>query len=89
MNSAARTGSRSSCAAMISGCGSPPREARSLQANRDVRPVPPPDQFLHSRKSATYVPLRAHSHYSFLDSTLSPARHRESGQAARHVQPWR
>ena len=26
------------------------------------------------RELASYVPLRAHSHYSFLDSTLSPAR---------------
>jgi DNA-directed DNA polymerase III PolC len=42
-------------------------------------PAPPPPStsgrrvFLPRRAPSTYVPLRAHSHYSFLDSTLSPA----------------
>jgi len=41
-------------------------------------PPPPPSAssrgvFLQRRESSAYVPLRAHSHYSFLDSTLSPA----------------
>jgi DNA-directed DNA polymerase III PolC len=41
-------------------------------------PAPPPSAsrrgiFLQQRETLAYVPLRAHSHYSFLDSTLSPA----------------
>jgi DNA polymerase III alpha subunit/nucleotidyltransferase/DNA polymerase involved in DNA repair len=38
-------------------------------------PLPPPwraGDLLTRRKPPAYVPLRAHSHYSFLDSTLSP-----------------
>ena len=48
-----------------------PREPLAAQESVAVAPV------RYHRKPdvprATYVPLRAHSHYSFLDSTLSPA----------------
>ena len=36
-------------------------------------------------RRATYVPLRCHSHYSFLDSTLSPAVDCATGKATRVV----
>ena len=42
--------------------------ARLPAPSRCGRGLPP------KRELATYVPLRVHSHYSFLDSTLSPAR---------------
>jgi DNA polymerase-3 subunit alpha len=42
-----------------------------------VKPEPAPGDRIHivvsRREVKTYVPLRGHSHYSFLDSTLSPA----------------
>ena len=47
----------------------PPTDALVAEPNHS--PVRPP--ILRAKPGiATYVPLRAHSHYSFLDSTLSP-----------------
>jgi nucleotidyltransferase/DNA polymerase involved in DNA repair len=43
---------------------------------RDERPlvIPQPRKSVSRRKSsAAYIPLRCHSHYSFMDSTLSPS----------------
>jgi DNA polymerase-4 len=37
-------------------------------------PCPPAPRAIIRKAAAPYVPLRVHSHYSFLDSTLSPAR---------------
>ena len=47
-----------------------PREPLAVEA----KPVRPPAPRLQAKAPlvASYVPLRAHSHYSFLDSTLSP-----------------
>src|SRR5580658_5427508 len=50
----------------------PPADAMAM-----TPALPPPASrrgiFLRRRETSAYVPLRAHSHYSFLDSTLSPA----------------
>lgn len=48
---------------------SPPTEAIATNSDHlaSRRPI-----FRTKREVVTYVPLRAHSHYSFLDSTLSP-----------------
>ena len=45
-----------------------PREPLAIEATSPVRLI----ASRRTVKAATYVPLRAHSHYSFLDSALSP-----------------
>ena len=72
MDSAKHAGTPSFCAPMIFVCGR--RRVRGV-AGEPARIV---QQVNYRRKAppahvGTYVPLRAHSHYSFLDSTLSPA----------------
>jgi DNA-directed DNA polymerase III PolC len=49
-----------------------PREALAGEPARPVRPVNY-RRLAQASPAGCYVPLRAHSHYSFLDSTLSPA----------------
>ena len=49
-----------------------PREALASEPTRPVRPVNYRRRFTPSRITH-HVPLRTHSHYSFLDSTLSPS----------------
>jgi error-prone DNA polymerase len=49
-------------------------EGRRLnEETRPARPRAAVSSFILHPSSLVYVPLRAHSHYSFLDSTLSPA----------------
>jgi DNA-directed DNA polymerase III PolC len=54
---------------------SPLRSATAVQNLAARRTVQEPNARTRSRRSLVdnYIPLRAHSHYSFLDSTLSPA----------------
>jgi DNA-directed DNA polymerase III PolC len=49
-----------------------PREALASEPTRPLQPVNYRRRFTPSRITH-HVPLRTHSHYSFLDSTLSPA----------------
>ena len=51
-------------------------KAEGGRRNEEARPTRPRaavSSFILHPSSLVYVPLRAHSHYSFLDSTLSPA----------------
>src|SRR5205085_12267387 len=48
---------------------------RELLAEGDATPAPKKSklQIISRQRATTYVPLRCHSYYSFLDSTLSPS----------------
>jgi hypothetical protein len=67
---------------------SPPADAMA----KAFPPSPSPARrgfFAKGREPSAYVPLRVHSHYSFLDSTLSPAAIVKLAQQHGICQPWR
>src|SRR5439155_12928103 len=49
----------------------PPTDTAATLARRNLRPGAPRN-VRTKREVSDYIPLRVHSHYSFLDSTLSP-----------------
>ena len=69
---ARHAGTPSFCAAMIFVCGT--RRAKSWRPCPDRgKAASIPKANRPAKATGDYVPLRVHSHYSFLDSTLSPS----------------
>ena len=72
MNSAEHAGIRSFCAGMTFGCGTRRRPMATVPCAKADSLPNQPDSHQSKREVSDYVPFRVHSHYSFLDSTLSP-----------------